>query len=65
MSRACRSIMLWDWTESRALAEKALEIDARNPIALAEMGGIEQTLGRLERALQYRHDALRLDPLNR
>jgi adenylate cyclase len=54
----------WDWEAARELADRALAEGPNNPAALAIVGEIEQTLGRLELGLEYKLRALRLDPLS-
>ena len=54
----------WDWAGARKLAERAYSINPKNPDALALMGRVAQVRGDLDRALEYRLEALRHDPLS-
>ncbi|NCF73091.1 MAG: hypothetical protein GWP67_06265 [Gammaproteobacteria bacterium] len=54
----------WDWTTAQELIDRALQEGPNNPASLGEAAMLEQTLGRLDRSLEYKQRALSLDPLS-
>jgi len=54
----------WDWATAQELIDRALQEGPNNPGALGEAAMLEQTLGRLDRSIEYKQRALSLDPLS-
>jgi len=54
----------WDWETARELTDRALAAGPNNPTVLGEAAMLEQTLGNLVGAIEYKNRALALDPLS-
>jgi serine/threonine protein kinase len=52
----------WDWPNAERSFERALEINPNHPEAFLQYGGLMEALGRLDRGLQLKQQALERDP---
>src|SRR4029453_5463642 len=52
----------WDWTGAERSFQRALEINPDHPETFLHYGGLMEALGRLDRGLQLKQQALERDP---
>jgi serine/threonine protein kinase len=52
----------WDWPNAERSFERALEINPNHPEAFLHYGGLMEALGRLDRGLRLKQQALERDP---